>query len=328
MEKITKSPGEIQKIVLNALIVNGASPENASCVARALLAAEIDGQAGHGISRVSSYIDQLKCGKVDGTAIAEIDRPKPSFCRINAKGGFAYPAVDLLIKEIVPIVHEHGIAIGTIFNSHHFGQAGYHVERIAEQGLIALIFSNSPKAMAPWGGKKSVFGTNPIAFGSPRSNDPPLIIDLSLSVVARGKIQSALSRSSSIPEGWARDSNGQPTINPNEALKGTMEPVGGAKGAALALMVEILAAALTGGNFSFEASSFFDKENGPPSIGHSVIVIDPMAIAGPDFLARIEILLSEIGNQEGVRIPGSKRLRNRRYAEQHGLEIEKHFSKS
>lgn len=322
METKIVSIEEITKLATDAMLVQGVSPGNAASVVDALISAEIDGQKGHGLSRLFPYIDHLKCGKVDGSAVPEIKNDKSAVCTINANYGFAFPAMDLLIKTILPKVHEHGIAYGGVYNSHHFGQAGYHVERLAQKDLVALAFSNSPKAMAPWGGQKGVFGTNPIAFAVPRLIGSPLVIDLSLSVVARGKIQVALNNSSSIPEGWARDENGHPTINPNRALEGTLEPVGGAKGAALALMVEILSAALTGGNFGFEASSFFDDQGDPPSIGHSVIVIDPIAIAGPKFLDRLEILLSAILDQESVRLPGSSRLHNRELAEKSGLEID------
>ena len=170
---------------------------------------------------------------------------------------------------------ESGIAMAALYHSHHFGQAGYHVERLAQQGLVALVLGNSPKAIAPWGGRDGVFGTNPIAFAAPRQNAEPLLIDLSLSKVARGKVMVAAKNGTAIPEGWALDKDGQPTTDAKAALEGTMIPLGDAKGAALVLMVEILAAAVTGANFGFEASSFFTADGPAPGVGQTLIAIDP-----------------------------------------------------
>ena len=151
--------------------------------------------------------------------------------------GLPIQPLDLAISELTTLAKETGIAAASIFRSHHFGQAGYHAERLAGNGLVALVFGNSPKAIAPWGGSKGIFGTNPIAFAAPRTNNPPLLIDLSLSKVARGKVMVAQQRGESIPDDWALDENGQPTTDPGAALQGTMLPMGGAKGAALVLMV-------------------------------------------------------------------------------------------
>ena len=151
----------------------------------------------------------------------------------------------------------------------------------AEHGLIGLIFGNSPKAIAPWGGNRGVFGTNPIAFATPRKTEPPLVIDLSLSKVARGKVMTASESGDAIPEGWALDVEGRPTTDPKAALEGTMLPMGDAKGAALVLMVEILSAALTNANFGFEASSFFSPEGPPPGVGQLLLVL----LNGEDLLA-------------------------------------------
>ena len=175
--------------------------------------------------------------------------------------------------------------------------------------------------MAPWGGSQGTFGTNPIAFACPREAAPPLVIDLSLSEVARGKVMQAAKAGSPIPEGWALDAEGRPTTDPQAALAGTMLPLGGAKGAALALMVEILTGALTGSNLAFEASSFFEAGGPPPRIGQSLLLLDPVVFAGEGFGRRVETLLAAIAAQPGTRLPGERRLAARARARAEGVEI-------
>jgi (2R)-3-sulfolactate dehydrogenase (NADP+) len=246
---------EVRHLVVTALVVHATHPRNAASVATALLAAEIDGQAGHGLSRVPSYAAQAASGKVDGRAVPSAEAVGPSSWRVDAGHGFAYPALDLAIERLAESVPGRAIGIASVGRSHHAGQAGFHVERLAERGLIGLFFGNSPKAIAPWGGNLPLFGTNPIAFAVPRRGHPPLVIDTSLSKVARGKIMLAARSGEPIPEGWALDATGAATTDPQAALAGSMLPMGEAKGAALVMMVEILSAALAGAHFGFEASS-------------------------------------------------------------------------
>jgi (2R)-3-sulfolactate dehydrogenase (NADP+) len=234
---------------------------------------------------------------------------------VDAENGFAFPAISLAIKEITSTCKKYGIAAASVSRSHHFGQAGRHVERLAEQGLIGLMFGNTPKAIPPWGGSKPLFGTNPIAFSAPRDNDAPMVIDMSLSKVARGKVMLANQQNEKIPEGWAIDAEGKPTTDPKKALAGAMLPIGDAKGSALALMVEILAAGLTGSNFGFEASSFLDAEGGSPGVGQLIIAIDPSFFAGDSFGERTETIVGAILEQPSTRLPGDKRLEKRKLRE-------------
>jgi (2R)-3-sulfolactate dehydrogenase (NADP+) len=183
---------------------------------------------------------------------------------------------------------------------------------------MALGFSNSPAAIAPWGGNKGSFGTNPIAFACPRAGQPPLVIDLSLSTVARGKIMLAAQRGETIPDDWAQDAQGRPTTDPRAALAGTMQPLGGAKGAALALMVEILTASLTGANPAFRASSFFETEGPPPGVGQLFLVFDPRRF-NPDFDHAVAELLAHVLDQDGTRLPGSLRLQCRERSRREGI---------
>jgi (2R)-3-sulfolactate dehydrogenase (NADP+) len=245
---------------------------------------------------------------------------------IDAANGFAFPAIDLAIQRLVPLCAKTGIAAAGLTQSHHCGQLGAHVECLAEAGCVAVMFANSPKAMAPWGGNAPLFGTNPIAFATPRQEgQPPLVIDLSLSKVARGKVMAAAKAGNDIPEGWALNASGDPTTDPKAALAGSMVPAGDAKGAALALMVEILSATLTGANHSYDATSFFDAEGDPPGVGQFIIAINTSHIGGPSFTNRLETLIEAILGQDGTRLPGEKRLRNRAHCRANGFAVAPHL---
>ena len=300
------SIAEAEQLVKEAFLRNGVKEAVAVSVSTALVAAEAEGQVGHGFSRVKDYLAQVKSKKINVDAKIQIEHHKPTSISIDADYGFAYPALDQAISEGALTAKEYGSAIVSIFNSHHCGALSVQVEKIANQGLIGVMMANTPKAIAPWGGKDSFFGTNPIAFAVPRITKDPLVIDLSLSKVARGKIMHAKKVNTKIPEGWALDSSGKPTTDPDQALKGSMLPIGGAKGSALALMVEILAATFSGGRPSNEASSFLDPDGDPPGVGQFLLFIDPGKDNG-SFYNRLEKLLINIEEIDGVRLPGNRR---------------------
>ena len=307
-------------LVADALIRSGTSLAAAASVARALVGAEADGLKGHGLSRVAPYAAQVRTGKVVGGAKVAVQQPRPGVLAIDAAYGFAYPALDAAVERLPALAHEQGIAAAAIRSSHHCGAAGRPVEALAEQGLVALLFANTPAAMAPWGGAKAVFGTNPLAFACPLPGRAPIVVDLALSKVARANIVGAKSRGEPLPEGWALDAEGRPTTDPAAALKGTMVPLGDAKGTALALMVEILAAGLTGGCFAAEASSFLDAEGDPPGTGQLLITIDAAVFdaAAPE---RFVALAAAIEAQDGARLPGARRLALRARAASEGLSV-------
>jgi (2R)-3-sulfolactate dehydrogenase (NADP+) len=317
----TISLAEAHALAARALVAAGTSPANAEAVADALVAAEADGLASHGLSRVAAYADQAKAGKVAGQAVPEPRAGTRGALFVDAKDGFAYPAIAVGIACGVEMAKTAGVVGVAVGNSHHFGAAGYHVEKAANAGLVALGFGNSPQAIAPWGGSKGLFGTNPIAFAAPRADKAPLVIDLSLSKVARGKLMVAAQKGEAIPEGWALDPDGKPTTDPKAGMAGTMVPMGEAKGAALVLMVEIFAATLTASNYGYEASSFFDAKGPPPRVGQFFVLIDPLRFAGPAFAQRLETLLAAVLAQPGTRLPGERRLKLRAAAAKDGIKV-------
>jgi (2R)-3-sulfolactate dehydrogenase (NADP+) len=312
---------ELHGLLVKALCAHGTKAKNAEMVARALVAAQADGLPGHGLSRLPSYCAQVASGKIDGHALPSLDQVADGVVVVDAKGGFAFPALDLAITELVALTPKTGVALAAITRSHHCGAAGHHVEALAREGLVAIMFANTPKAIAPWGGTKAVFGTNPIAFAAPRKVKKPLVIDLSLSKVARGKILVASQQGNPIPVGWALDDQGNPTQNPDAALSGTMLPIGDAKGTALAFMVEVLAAALTSSMFGFEASSFFSAEGSPPGVGQLLMAMAPGPVSNGQFQTRLEDLIEEILRQEAVRLPGDRRLELRNKAYRDGIKL-------
>jgi (2R)-3-sulfolactate dehydrogenase (NADP+) len=310
---------EAEDLVAGALERSRTTKDNARAVAKALVLAEADGIKTHGLLRTAFYAAQAKAGKVDGFAAPKVEKPRPGVAVIDANNGFAYPAIDLALSLLPEMIAATGIAAAGIGRSHHCGVAGHHAERLADQGLVALFFANGPAAMAPWGGKTAVFGTNPIAFACPLKGRQPIVVDLSLSKVARGNVMAAAKKGEPIPEGWALDVEGRPTTDANEALAGTMVPLGDAKGTALALMVELIAAGLTGSNFAAEASSYFDAEGPPSMTGQFIIAMDPTIFASG--VERFAVLARGIEEQDGARLPGMRRYELRKRAMALGIDV-------
>ena len=313
---------EINSLVQSALIHAGASPSQAQATAEALVFAEACGLPSHGLSRVSMYVSHLKAGRVIGNAEPVIKNQRPSAVLIDAGNGFAFPACRMAVDQAMDKARQQGIAIAAVTNSHHFGMAAYHLDPVAGAGMVGIACGNSPAAMPAAGGKRAIFGTNPIAAIFPRTGHPPVSVDLSLSEVARGKLMVAADKGESIPLGWALDQDGNPTTDPKKGLTGSMLPVGGTKGAMLALVVELLVTTLTGAHFGAEADTFFKPEGNQPQLGQVFIVIDPKALGGDAvYTERIEALLTAMLSDEGVRLPGQRRLQLLAAAKQTGLNV-------
>jgi len=315
------SIAECEQLAARALEASGAAAGQSRSTARALVAAEADGQSGHGLGRVPSYAAQVRAGKVDGRALPSFRRLGPAAVRIDAAYGFAYPGLDLAVETLPGLAREHGVAIATIHRSHHIGAAGYTAERLAQQGCVGFVCSNTPPAMAFAGGVRPMMGTNPIAFAAPLPERAPLVIDMALTQVARSRIVAAQSAGETIPAEWATDSGGRPTTDPSAALAGALTPIGGAKGAALSLIVEILCGAVAGGHFGWEASSFLDDRGAPPAVGQVLLAFDAHSLSAGGFTMRMAALLAALGAEDGVRIPGDRRLAGRARAVSRGLDI-------
>jgi (2R)-3-sulfolactate dehydrogenase (NADP+) len=316
------APAPLLDLMRRALERSGATPAMASATAAALVAAELDGIPSHGASRIPQYCGHVKNGRATGSAVPRVVRERGGACLVDAGGGLAFEACALAVREAIARARANGVAFASVANSNHFGVAAYHAEPIAAAGLVGLAFGNSPAAMPMWGGKRALFGTNPIAAAFPRRGAPPMVIDLSLSEVARGKLMVAAREGKAIPLGWALDKDGNPTTDPKAGLEGMMVPAGGAKGAMLALAVELLVCGLSGSAFGFESDSFFVEAGRPTRIGQAFLAIDPDALAGREvFLERVETLVSAMLADSGVRLPGDRRRANRDRIARDGIEL-------
>jgi (2R)-3-sulfolactate dehydrogenase (NADP+) len=313
---------KLAELTTQAFTRAGASRPMADATVRALLYAEARGLPSHGLSRVVQYTTHLRNGRVNGAAVASVVNSKAAACLIDAEEGLAFPACELAINEAIARAKSAGACFVGVTNSHHFGAAAFHLEAVAAAGMVGLAFGNSPAAMPAWGGKRGIFGTNPIAAAFPRQHQTALMIDLSLSEVARGKLMIAAKKGEAIPLGWALDKEGRPTTDPKAGMEGTMMPAGGVKGAMLALVVELLCCALTGAAFGFEADSFFVDAGNRPRIGQAFLVIDPDALAGREmFYARTETLIAAMLMDDDVRLPGYRRAAIAENAQRDGVEI-------
>lgn len=311
----------LTELAARALKRAGAAKTMATATAQALVVAEAEGLSGHGLSRVALYAQHLREGRADGKAKPKIIKRVGATCLIDAGGGLAFPAAALAVKEAIKRAQRYGVAYAGVTNSHHFGAAAYHLAPIAEAGLVGIALTNSPAAINAWGGEKAFFGTNPIAAIFPRRNAAPIVIDLSLTEVTRGKIMLMAKEGKPIPLGWAVDRDGKPTTSAQAALTGSLTAIGGVKGTALALMVEALCVALTGAALSCENDSYFEPGN-QPRIGHAIIAINPQALAGSEvYYARIEDMIGHMLADDGVRLPGARRQQATARAQTEGMAI-------
>ena len=316
---------EATRLAARGLRRAGAGEAMASSTAAALVLAEAQGLTSHGLNRVPQYATHLRNGRAEGAALAEVVKHRGAALLVDARQGLAFPACELAINNAISTAGALGVCFAGVTNSHHCGVLVNHLRAVAEAGMVGLGFANSPAAMPAAGGKHPIFGTNPVAAVFPRKNNPPLMIDLSLSEVARGKLMVAARDGKPIPLGWALDKLGQPTTDAAAGLTGSMLPLGAVsspKGSMLALMVELLVTAVIGAQFGFEASSFFVDEGNAPRLGQAFMLIDPGALAGSDvYFERMETLISEMLLDEGVRLAGARRMGLEQMAKKSGLTI-------
>jgi len=301
---------------------HGCRAEVARCLAENCAGAERDGAHSHGVFRIPGYVSTLASGWVDGQAVPVVEDVAAAFVRVDAGNGFAQPALAAARELLVSKARSAGIAVLAIRNSHHFAALWLDVEPFAEEGLVALSVVNSMTCVVPHGADRPLFGTNPIAFAAPQAQGQPIVFDLATSAIAHGDVQIAARKGERLPPGIGVDSLGQPTQDPRAILEGgALLPFGGHKGSALSMMVELLAAALTGGNFSFE----FDWSGHPgaktPWTGQLLIVIDPSKAAGQSFAERSQELVRQMHAVGLKRLPGDRRHQQRERSQHAGIAI-------
>ncbi|QXW46853.1 Ldh family oxidoreductase [Pseudomonas amygdali] len=318
----TISYQQLEDLLRRIFLAHGTSPEVADVLAENCASAQREGSHSHGIFRMPGYISSLNSGWVDGKAVPLIEDVGAAFVRVDAGNGFAQPALAAASSLLIDKVRSAGIAVLAIRNSHHFAALWPDVEPFAEQGLVALSMVNSMTCVVPHGARQPLFGTNPIAFAAPRAGGGPVVFDLATSAIAHGDVQIAAREGRLLPAGMGVDREGRPTEDPRAILDGgALLPFGGHKGSALSMMVELLAAGLTGGNFSFE----FDWSKHPgartPWTGQLLIVIDPDKGSGQHFALRSEELVRQLHGAGQERLPGDRRYSERARSMAHGIDI-------
>lgn len=317
------STGQLRKLAADALRASGASDSAAGIAAKYLVAADAEGLATHGVARIPTYCAHLKSGRAKGHAVPTLVRDAGAACLIDADTGLAFEPCELALTHAVKRAQSHGIGFSGVTNSHHCGALGVLLEPVAKLGHVALAFSTAPAAISPWGGKRALYGTNPVAAIFPRRDAPPLIVDLSLTQVTRGQIMLLQSAGKPIPEGWGMDSEGNPTTDASAILNGgSLHAVGGVKGTMLALAVELICCALTGAALSHELESLHLASGTPLRLGQAFIVLAPGSLAGRDiYHERVDALVEAMLQEEGVRLPGERRHRLAAESAREGIEV-------
>ena len=318
MTKLTLQ--EIKTLCYDRLRDCGASEQQAEVVALEVMDAEAEGIRNVGLGYLPLYLNHLRCGKVVGDAEPEIVKQSGAAVIVDAKHGFCHTAYVHAEEALIAKTREQGIGMMAIHNSYSAGVLGWFVRRLAENGLVSLMFANSPKAVAAHGGKVPFFGTNPFAFGAPRQNEGPVIVDMATASTARVNIVQAAREGTPIEPGHAIDSQGNPTTDAAEALKGAQLPFGGPKGFGLGLIVDLMGGVLTGSNCSYEAPLFSNNEGGVPNVGQSIIAFNP-DFYSTAYLENLETMFTEMTHDNEVRIPGARRHELRVKYEQEGIEV-------
>ena len=295
----------IEQFAVQYLVEVGTLPENAVPVARAVAQAEAEGNVVCGLFYLLQFKEQIEVKKVDAEARPEITQNEGSSIVVDAHFGFAHPAIELANEALISATRSCGVAAAAVKNSYNCLSLAHHVLPLANAGLIGFCCSNAPANVAAPGGTRPIFGTNPMAFAVPGLDGPSIVIDQSASAVTKTQLILHMERGEPIPTGWAQDTSGQDTTDPAIGLAGSMLPYGGQKGANIGLIVEVLAAVLTGSNLSVDASSFSGSDGDVPGVGQFLLAIDPARFSGRAFSEKLEAL-SAVFNDDGLRFPGQR----------------------
>jgi len=279
---------KLKTIIKNIFINHKLSKNHASICAEALINAELVGAPSHGMSRLKMYCDRIQKKLINPKPKIKIKKISQSIAHVDANNSIGFVAADIGIKTAIKNAKKTGIGLVAIKNSGHYGLSGYYAEQAVKKKLMVMVFTNAPPAIAPHGALKTLFGTNPICFGTPTGSKIPFILDTSVSMINRGKIRVAARTGAKIPEGVALDKFGKPTTDAKKALEGLQLPIAGFKGSGLAWMVDILSGVFTGGNHAGKVKDPFDDFSGPQNIGHLFIVMKPNLFVGNNFNKRIK----------------------------------------
>jgi L-2-hydroxycarboxylate dehydrogenase (NAD+) len=288
VEKVKVKQNLLKKEIINIFKKYKLSKEHALICAEALINAELVGAPSHGLSRLKMYCDRISKKLINPRPKIKIKKISQSIAHVDANNSIGFVAADIAIKTAISNAKKTGIGLVAVKNSGHYGLSGYYAEQAVKKNLMVLVFTNAPPAVAPHGALKSLFGTNPICFGTPTGSNVPFILDTSISMINRGKIRVAAREGGKIPEGVALDKFGKPTTDPKKALEGVQLPIAGFRGSGLAWMVDILSGVLTGGNHAGRVKDPFTDFSSPQNIGHLFFVMKPNLFVGNSFSKRIK----------------------------------------
>ena len=317
------SPPEARALIWNALTGSGTSPENAEYLTLAILDTELSGLEGHGFYWLQYYCEHLRSGKVDGRVVPQIESVSETSFRVDARHGFAHPAIEAGFKHLIPAAKAHGVAAMSVYNSYNAATLGFHTGYLARAGLLALGATNAVPNLAPVGGKTPIIGTNPISYAVPApGGEIAFLVDQSATQVAWTAVKRAADAGEPIPLGWALDTDGSPTTDAQAGLAGSMAPAGGVKGFSIGLFVEVLCAALAGGKLGMDQGSFTDNDGKPIDNGQFFVAFDPGKFSGKTFDRTITALVASITEQEGALLPNARREANKVHFAKHGLSID------
>jgi len=309
---VSLSLDEIFDLAKKTLLANGCDDETASILADLIMKAERDGSLSHGLFRLPAYVTGLKSGKIDGKGKPEVKKISSSVIKVLGNNCLAPVVLSKGIPELVKAAKENGVAVLAINNSHHMAAMWPETEMIAEQGLVAFACTSYKPAVAPAGAKKPLFGTNPISFAWPRLGKTPVVYDMATASMAMGEVQVAKREGHKVPLGTGLTKDGKETTDPGQiADGGVLLPFGGYKGSGIAMMVELLAGALVGDNFSYETATKDNNDGGPPSGGEFILAISPDKLSENDWNKHSDEFFDKMKSMNGVRLPGERRHKNR-----------------
>ena len=312
MKTLSFTLGEIFKLAKKILLANGCDEETANILADLIMKAERDGSLSHGLFRLPAYVSGLKSGKINGKARPDVNKISPSVIKVSGNNCLAPMVLIKGLPELIKTAKENGVAVLAINNSHHMAAMWSETEAIAEEGLVAFACTSYKPAVAPAGAIKPLFGTNPISFAWPRPGKTPVVFDMATASMAMGEVQVAKREGHKVPLGTGLTKEGKETTDPGEiADGGVLLPFGGYKGSGIAMMVELLAGALVGDNFSFETADKDNNDGGPPSGGEFILAISPEKISGSGWDKHADEFFNKMSSMKGVRLPGERRHKNR-----------------
>ena len=312
MATVPLSLKDIYNLANKTLLANGCDEETSKILSDLIMKAERDGSLSHGLFRLPAYIAGLKSGKINGKNRPKISKITPSVVKVDGNNCLAPMVLNKSLPELIKAAKENGVAVLSITNSHHMAAMWPETEAIAEEGLVAFACTSYKPAVAPAGSIKPLFGTNPISFAWPRKNKPPVVYDMATASMAMGEVQVAKREGHKVPLGTGLTKDGKETTDPAEiADGGVLLPFGGYKGSGIAMMVELLAGALVGDNFSYETAEKDNNDGGPPSGGEFILAISPEKLSNSDWDTHSSKFFEKMKSMGDVRLPGERRHKNR-----------------